>query len=124
VGVVIILKTATNGRISYLSQKSLHKLSSVVIKRNLLQGVERKFMEKRTIAEAAIEILKEAKQPLTAAEITQAILDKGLYSFNTKDPKAMVRGAVERRSEGVDRKNSTEVKLFKKLPDNRYQLKA
>lgn len=35
-------------------------------------------MEKRTIAQAAIEILKEAKQPMTAAEITKAILNKGL----------------------------------------------
>jgi hypothetical protein len=38
-------------------------------------------MEKRTIAQAAIEVLKGAKQPLTAAEITQAILDKELYTF-------------------------------------------
>ncbi|MBW4659905.1 MAG: winged helix-turn-helix domain-containing protein [Drouetiella hepatica Uher 2000/2452] len=81
-------------------------------------------MEKRTIAEAAIEVLKEAKQPMTAAEITQVILNKGLYSFNTKDPRAMVRGAIERRCEGVDRKNSTGIRLFKKLPDNKYQLKA
>ena len=81
-------------------------------------------MEKRTIAQAAIEVLKEAKKPMTAAEITQSILDKGLYGFNTKDPRAMVRGAIERRAEGVDRKNSTEVKLFKKLPDNKYQLKT
>ncbi|MBW4692615.1 MAG: winged helix-turn-helix domain-containing protein [Lyngbya sp. HA4199-MV5] len=81
-------------------------------------------MEKRTIAQVALEVLKEAKQPMTAAEITQVILDKGLYSFNTKDPRAMVRGAIKRRSEGVDRKNSTEIKLFKKLPDSKYQLKA
>jgi len=80
-------------------------------------------MEKRTIAEAAIEVLKESKQPMTAAEITQAILDKGLYTFNTKDPRAMVRGAIERRAEGVERKNSTEVKLFRKLSNNTYQLK-
>ena len=81
-------------------------------------------MEKRTIAQAAIEVLQESKQPMTAAEITQAILDKGLYGFNTKDPRTMVRGAIERRSEGVDRKNSTETKLFKKLPDGKYQLKT
>ena len=60
---------------------------------------------------------------MTAAEITQIILDKELYTFNTKDPKAMVRGAIERRAEGVERKNSTEVKLFRKLSNNTYQLK-
>lgn len=80
-------------------------------------------MEKRTIAEAAIEVLKESKQPMTAAEITQAILDKGLYTFNTKDPRAMVRGAIERRAEGVDRRNSVSEKFFEKLSDGRYAIK-
>lgn len=79
-------------------------------------------MEKRTIAQAAIEVLQEAKQPMTAAEITQAILDKGLYEFNTKDPRAMVRGAIERRCEGIERKNATTVKLFKKISDGKYTL--
>lgn len=81
-------------------------------------------MEKRTIAQAAIEVLKEAKQPLTAAEITQVILDKGLYSFNTKDPRAMVRGAIERHCEGVDRKNSMAAKLFEKRSNGKYALRA
>jgi hypothetical protein len=81
-------------------------------------------MEKKTIAEAAIEALQAEKQPMTAAEITDAILKKGLYTFNTKDPKAMVRGAIERRAEGIDRKNSTQIKLFKKLPDGKYTAKS
>jgi hypothetical protein len=79
-------------------------------------------MEKRTIAEAAIAVLKEAKQPMTAAEITQAILDKGLYSFNTKDPRAMVRGAIERRCEELNRKDSINPRYFKKRPDGTYSL--
>lgn len=61
-------------------------------------------MEKRTIAQAAIEILKEAKQPMTATEITQAILDKKLYEFSAKAPRSIVRGAIERRCEGLSRK--------------------
>jgi hypothetical protein len=81
-------------------------------------------MEKRTIAQAAIEVLIEAKQPMTAAEITQAILDKRLYSFNTKDPKAMVRGAIERRCEGVTRKNVVTPVYFEKLQDAKYRLKS
>ncbi|MEO1146315.1 MAG: HTH domain-containing protein [Cyanobacteria bacterium J06638_22] len=39
-------------------------------------------MKERTIAEAAIEVLKGAKEPMTAAEITQEILDK--YSGSQK----------------------------------------
>jgi predicted Zn-ribbon and HTH transcriptional regulator len=42
-------------------------------------------MKERTIAEAAIEVLKEAKEPMTAAEITEVILEKALYEFNTED---------------------------------------
>jgi HB1, ASXL, restriction endonuclease HTH domain len=80
-------------------------------------------MEKRTIAEAAIEVLKEAKQPLTAAEITQAILDKGLYSFNTKDPRAMVRGAIERRCEGGNPKTTVAPTYFEKQSESKYVLK-
>lgn len=80
-------------------------------------------MEKRTIAQAAIEILKEAKQPMTAAEITQAILDKELYSFNTKEPRSIVRNALERHCEGIERRNSASSKLFERHVDGKYALK-
>ena len=81
-----------------------------------------KSMEKRTIAQAAIAVLQEAKKPLTSAEITQAILDKGLYSFNAKDPRAIVRGAIERRCGGLNRKDSITPKYFKKQADGKYDL--
>ncbi|KAM3091272.1 winged helix-turn-helix domain-containing protein [Phormidesmis sp. 146-35] len=80
-------------------------------------------MEKKTIAQAAIEVLKAEKQPMTAVEITEAILKKELYSFNTKDPKAMVRGAIERRCEGINRRNSVTEKFFEKLSDGKYAIK-
>ncbi len=80
-------------------------------------------MEKRTIAQVAIEVLQEAKQPLTAAEITQAILDKALYNFNTKDPKAMVRGAIERRCEGGSLKTTVSPTYFEKQSQGKYALK-
>jgi hypothetical protein len=60
---------------------------------------------------------------MTSAEITQLILDKGLYSFNAKDPKAMVRGAIERRCKEVGRQNSVGESFFEKLPDGRYNIK-
>ncbi|MBD1850969.1 winged helix-turn-helix domain-containing protein [Cyanobacteria bacterium FACHB-502] len=79
-------------------------------------------MEKRTIAQAAIEVLKEAKQPMTVAEITQAILDKGLYTFNTKDERGMVRRAIERRCEGIQRKGSVSPKYFIKFFENQFSI--
>jgi ribose 1,5-bisphosphokinase PhnN len=80
-------------------------------------------MKERTIAEAAIEVLKEAKEPMTAAEITQAILDKGLYQFNTKDQVGMVRRAITRRCEGYERKDSIPDKVFEKSSSSKYTLK-
>jgi hypothetical protein len=80
-------------------------------------------MEKRTIAQVAIEVLKEAEEPMTAVEITQVILDKELYSFNTKEPKSIVRNALERHCEGVNRRNSATEKLFKKHSDGKYTIK-
>lgn len=81
-------------------------------------------MEKRTVAQAVIEVLQAAKQPMTISDITQAILDKNLYTFNAKEPTAIVRGAIERRCEGVNRKSSIEPKYFNKLPDGMYGLKT
>lgn len=80
-------------------------------------------MKERTIAEAAVEVLKAAKEPMTAAEITQVILDKGLYEFNTQDQVGMVRRAIARRCEGYERKDSIPDKVFEKRPNSKYTLK-
>ena len=77
-------------------------------------------MKERTIAEAAIEVLKDAKGPMTAAEITQAILDKGLYQFNTKDQVGMVRREIARRCEGYVRKDTISPKKFSKTPEGKF----
>ncbi len=79
-------------------------------------------MEKRTIAQAVVEVLKGAKEPMSAAEITQAILEQKLYEFSSKDPKSIVRGAIERRCEGLNRKDSINPRYFKKLGDGKYGL--
>ncbi|MBD1899180.1 hypothetical protein H6F78_03960 [Coleofasciculus sp. FACHB-64] len=79
-------------------------------------------MENRTIAQAVIEVLKAAQKPMSAADITHAIVDRKLYEFSAKDPKGIVRGAIERRCEGINRKNTTSEKYFKKLPDGRYSV--
>ena len=81
-------------------------------------------MEKQTVAQAVIEVLQTAKQAMTISDITQTILEKNLYTFNAKEPTAIVRGAIERRCEGVNRKSAIEPKYFKKLPDGKYALKA
>jgi hypothetical protein len=79
-------------------------------------------MGKQTIAQAVIQVLQKSKQPMTVPEITQAILDKDLFTFNSKDPKGIVRGAIERRCEGINRKDSIEPRYFKKREDGKYSL--
>lgn len=80
-------------------------------------------MEKKTIAQAVIEVLNDAKTSMTISEITQVILDRNLYSFNSKDPRAIVRGAIERRCQGVVRQDSFAEKFFEKLSDGKYVIK-
>lgn len=78
-------------------------------------------MKERTIAEAAVEVLKAAKEPMTAAEITQTILDKGLYEFNTKDQVGMVKRVIARQRQGYERKDSVANKGFARR-DERFIL--
>ena len=79
-------------------------------------------MEKQTIAQVAMAVLQAAKQPMTSADITQAMVEQQLYPFNSKDPKSIVRGAMERRCAGLNRKDTLAPTYFKKLPDGRYDL--
>ncbi len=58
---------------------------------------------------------------MSAAEITQAIVDRKLYEFSAKDPKSIVRGAIERRCEG-NRKDSINPRYFQKRSDGKYEL--
>ncbi len=49
-----------------------------------------------TIAEAAAEVLRNAKTPLAIEEIVAGINKRGLYSFNSSDQVAIVREQVRR----------------------------
>lgn len=81
-------------------------------------------MDRKTIAQVAVEVLKAGKKPMTAEEITVAILDQGLFPFNSKTPKSMVSSAIERRCEGSKRKDTLPNKLFIKTADRKYWLQS
>lgn len=81
-------------------------------------------MEKqKTIAQVVTDILKEAESPMTAAEITQIIQEKNLYTFNAKNPRQIVRSAIERRCDGTGKKRTVSPAWFTKLPNKQYALK-
>ncbi|ESA37391.1 hypothetical protein N836_03100 [Leptolyngbya sp. Heron Island J] len=79
--------------------------------------------KKKTIAQIGIEILKEAESPMTAAEITQIIQAKNLYTSNAKSPRQIVRSAIERWCDSEGKKRTVSSAWFTKLPDKRYELK-
>ena len=80
-------------------------------------------MKQGTIAEAVVAILKEAKQPMTAAAIAEAIVEKGLYSFTSKDVTSTVRSAIVRRCEGTGRKDVISPALFRKGEGGKFLLR-
>ncbi len=49
-----------------------------------------------TIAEAAAEVLRSSKKPLSLAEIVAGITKKDLYAFNSPDQLSIVREQVRR----------------------------
>jgi restriction system protein len=51
-----------------------------------------------TIIEAALEVLKSAKRPMTAEDVYNGICEKSLYSFGAKDPLSIVRAELRRHS--------------------------
>jgi len=75
-----------------------------------------------TIVEAVVEVLKLENKALTAQEITDLILEKELYQFNSKNITSMVRGAIHRRCKGYENKNSVSPALFEKLDNKAYKL--
>lgn len=79
-------------------------------------------MEKKTVAQVAVQVLKSAQSPMTAADVTHMIIDQSLYTFNAKNPRQIVRSAIERRCEGGSGKTVSPT-FFKKLEDGRYALK-
>lgn len=80
-------------------------------------------MEKITVAQAAIQVLQASQQPMSTADIAQAIISQNLYSFKAKDPKGVVRAAIERRCEGLNRKDTITPTYFEKLPDGTFRSK-
>ena len=79
-------------------------------------------MTKRTVVQAVIEVMQASKQPMTLDDVTQAIAQQNLYSFNAKDPKGIVRSAIVRRCEGMNRKDAIAPSLFKKTPSGQFEL--
>ena len=75
-----------------------------------------------TILEAAIEVLKSANRPLTAQEIFDLICEKRLFTFNAKDPLAILKAQLRRNSIGFSGKSANSKPTLKYSHDNKYMI--
>jgi len=76
-----------------------------------------------TIAEAAAEVLRAAKGPLSIDDIVAGITERGLYSFNSTDQIAIVREQVRRHCHLQSRKNLQYQPIsFVQVTDTTYDL--
>lgn len=74
-----------------------------------------------TIARAAWEVVRAKKRPMDIEEILAVILERGLYTFNTPEPKTVLREQVRRHCVGLDRELAFDPVLFKATADGRYE---
>lgn len=66
-----------------------------------------------TIIEFIQKILSDEKSGLTSKEIYEKIVEKDLYAFGAKDPKAIVNGIIRKHCFGIDFPTASPVKHFK-----------
>lgn len=80
-------------------------------------------MEKRTINQVIIEVLKNEGKPLTIEEIYKIIREENLYQFRSKNPQHIVRTQLRRHSENLTFPDASAAKHFIFLGNNTYTLK-
>lgn len=66
-----------------------------------------------TIAQAIIKVLEESNESLTSEEIYKRIVDRSLYEFGAKDPKAIVNGTIRKHTVGIEFSTASPVKHFR-----------
>ena len=77
---------------------------------------------KKAIHEIAAEILAEQTRPMTADEIYDLIMSRGLYEFKAKSPKSVLRSQLRRHSAIVSRSDQSSVTIFKMSADGQFSL--
>jgi restriction system protein len=81
-------------------------------------------MKKRTIRQAAIEVLKRRGKPLSAKEIYSVIVEEDLYRFNAERPDNIVQVEIRRHCVGLDFPTARSDKYFQILVDGTYLVKG
>lgn len=75
-----------------------------------------------TIVESIQSVLRGSSSPMTIEQIYQKIIDFGLYQFNAKDPKSIVRQQVRRHCAGLSFPSANPNKYFMRDEGGKYHL--
>ena len=78
--------------------------------------------EKLTIAEAAQVALEKLGRPSSIHEIYETIIALGLYRFNTDVPEHVLRTEIRRKTDGVERVDSSQETFFRLVGDEIYDV--
>lgn len=68
--------------------------------------------KKRTITEAALEVLKSVDGTMSILEVYQGIVDRSLYEFHAQNPLDVVRVELRKHSVGIDFPTASKNKYF------------
>ncbi|WP_462373965.1 restriction endonuclease [Segatella buccae] len=68
--------------------------------------------KRRTIIEAAIEVLKHSYETLSVSEIYAKIVESSLYEFHAQDPLSVLRVELRGHSVGIDYPSASSKKYF------------
>ncbi|TFH85697.1 hypothetical protein EQG41_15865 [Billgrantia azerbaijanica] len=73
-----------------------------------------------TIVEAIIKVMHNAGRPLSPKESYEAVIDSGLYSFNSDNPIHVVRSQIRRHCKGCEFDSSSPRKYFYEVEVGKY----
>lgn len=73
-----------------------------------------------TIVEAILAVMRDARRPMTAAEVHDALVKKELYVFKAKQPTQIVHQQIRRHCIGVQNKTSSRTKYFSRAGQDQF----
>ncbi|PAY16682.1 hypothetical protein CKO51_25680 [Rhodopirellula sp. SM50] len=77
---------------------------------------------KKSIHQVAADVLKASGKPMTAAEIYEAICEKGLYEFKAKNAPSVLRSQLRRHTKNITVANQAKDVVFVIGDDDRFSL--
>ena len=75
-----------------------------------------------TVIQAAVTVLRDAKAPMSAADILAAIESRDLYAFAAKNPLDVVRSQLRRHSEGYPKAAAAAKPVVRRVARDMYAL--